>query len=106
MHNDLRGEHLNYFPLPVLFFAFLVRPVFDLIGKQAVIDVFRKKDFYGFLIVFLDYKSFSPKVFEIFASEMPSLYLSQDGGCCFESCPRTLIHTITVTKSSNFPFQA
>ena len=44
------GESIsNYFPLPVLFFAFLVRPVFDLIGKQAVIDVFWKK---GLLWIF------------------------------------------------------
>ena len=33
----------------------------------------KKPDFYGFLMVFLDYKLFLPKMFEIFGSEMPSL---------------------------------
>ena len=42
--------------------------------RKSVRDVFsEKKDFYGFLMVFLDYKLFFPKEFEIFGSEMPSL---------------------------------
>ena len=41
--------------------------------RKACETFCKKEDFYGFLMVFLDYKLFSPKVFEIFGSEMPSL---------------------------------
>ena len=34
---DMRREHLNISAFPVLFFTFLVKPVFDLIEKEAVI---------------------------------------------------------------------
>ena len=34
---DMRREHLNISAFLFLFFAFLVKPVFDLIGKKAVI---------------------------------------------------------------------
>ena len=33
----MRGEHLNISAFPVLYFAFLVKAVVDLIGKAAVI---------------------------------------------------------------------
>ena len=35
--NDKRGQHLNISVFPVLFFVFLVKTGFDLIGKEVVI---------------------------------------------------------------------
>ena len=35
--NYIQGEHLCSFVFPVLFCVFLVKPVFDLIGKEVVI---------------------------------------------------------------------